>query len=175
MSDSRRLVQVVSVSLLMLAGCKSMVAPRTGPPELNTFVPSSLRAICDSSNGNPDKDAPFICVDDVNIPMKVKIKDLEVHDTVGPDKEHPVMIKWFTRSGFKDLKIVFPNAPGCPQQSDVACVSGRGKCRVFTQKVSTTTRCEYKAYIEGVEIDPVIIVQPCCTYMEGYAPVAVSP
>ena len=60
MSDSRRLVLVVSPSLLMLAGCKSMVAPRTGPPELNTFVPSSLRMICDSSNGNPDKDAPFI-------------------------------------------------------------------------------------------------------------------
>ncbi|HVS31674.1 MAG TPA: hypothetical protein VMS98_09480 [Thermoanaerobaculia bacterium] len=169
MSDSRRLSPFL-LMFLLLAGCKSFVAPPTAAPELGTLVPSSVRGVCDSSNGDPNKDNAFICIDDLSSPMQVRIKDLRVHDRVGPDKKNPVMIRWIARSGFKDLDIKFPANSPCVDQKDVYCYEGRGFCRAFTKEVPSETRCEYEALIEGVPIDPVIIVEPCCAYEENFTP-----
>jgi hypothetical protein len=152
-----------------LAACAS--APPMQPPLPLTAegaishagVTAAVRSICAAGDGSRDPDSPFICIDP-NANPQVKIKSLRVNDRVN-GTTHPVLIQWFTKSASSALKVTVPSGSAC-FDGQPRCFPGGGHCRVLTKPVAAEQSCSYDVWVDGVAVDPIIIVQPCCAGMD---------
>lgn len=135
--------------VLFIVGCAHRLpAPRS-------VTPSG----CPGGSGGNHPDLPVICVDDRFSTLSVNPQTAYVNDTDSSDRQSPVAIHWFTRSGGRNLQVAF-NDPSCVR--NLSC-DGRGHCRAVTNRVTKETRCKYDVWTdEHPRLDPYVIVKPCC-------------
>ena len=111
---------------------------------------------CGKGAGNPDRNAPIVCVDDTSDALSVQPDPITAH-SVGQSDRQPVMIHWWARSGGTALNIEIQ--PGCV--TEVTCRGAH--CSARTLPVTVRTRCKYDVWTDKhPRLDPDIVVDPCC-------------
>ena len=134
------------------------------------FLPAGCRTIrvadvddCRGGMGSSDKNHPLICVDENNLgnpnPYSITVWDRQETPQRTPS-DHPVIIRWATKNGGGRLGVEFLNK-GCIEPGSLRC-NGNGLCVAKTRKQKDQVSCDYNVNLDGREVDPVVIVQPCC-------------
>lgn len=153
-----RLSRIVFLLLtpVWIAGCAAR-----GGVDTNTEPPGIMRGSpCASNpNGEANRQAPIICVNDSARTLTVSPDPVVLHDTLSSDRRSPVVLHWFTTSGTGDLQLEIE--PGCVEAQ--RC-DGNGHCTARSRPGSAQ-RCKYDVWINGGNhdrLDPTIVISPCC-------------
>ncbi len=140
-----------------IAGCASRGGTDTQPgPPPGIMRSSPCR---ENPQGETNRQAPIICVDDSARTLTVSPDPVVLHDVLEADRSSPVVLHWFTTSGTGDLQLEID--PGCVEAQ--RC-DGNGHCTARSRPRSTQ-RCKYDVWINGgnhERLDPTIIISPCC-------------
>jgi hypothetical protein len=112
---------------------------------------------CRDGNGNADRQAPIVCVDDLGATLSVRPDPIVLHDTLR-NSAAPVTLQWFTRSGRGDLRVDVQE--GC--LTEIKC-EGQGHCTAKARDIDAETRCKYDVWTgTHPRLDPDIVIEPCC-------------
>ena len=133
------------VAVFILTTCAHKPAKVTGNP-------------CTAGEGNANRNAPILCVDDLGGTLSVRPDPIVIHE-VHESSRQPVMVHWFTRSGRNDLQLEIE--PGCV--AELKC-NGKGKCSARTLPLQTgEARCKYDVWTDRhPRLDPDMIIIRCC-------------
>jgi hypothetical protein len=114
---------------------------------------------CSTGVGNSHKERPVICVENTASGIVANPDSVDVWDVSPADRKTPHTIHWMTRGGGGDLRINFKDE-GCVE--NLQC-NGRGQCNAKTIDITDRSkRCRYGITLDGVELDPEIIITNCC-------------
>ncbi|HUP59626.1 MAG TPA: hypothetical protein VNA69_04315 [Thermoanaerobaculia bacterium] len=142
-------IVLLTCAVLLLSTCTSMDRYPFVPPDNN----------CAAGKGNADRVIPVVCVDKSADGVTVHPKSIEAWD-VGPVTKSATMIHWITRSGDGVLSIRMKDE-GCIEKLECR----RGHCRAKTRDIPEDSKkqCRYAVTLDGVELDPDVIIVDCCT------------
>jgi hypothetical protein len=148
--------------LFAFAGCQA-TDPSTGTgPTVQpsrggtTAVPPND---CSRGAATMNKERPVICVENAAPGLRITPDSMEAWDVLPADRTAPVMIHWVTRSGGGDLRIDFKDG-GCVETPQC---NGRGHCQAKTININDPQkRCRYGVTLDGVVVDPEVVITNCC-------------
>lgn len=147
--------------LVVFGTCKSM-DPAPVDPQMNEMGGgnNALRgADCATGVGNSHRERPVICVENTASGLVANPDSVDVWDVSPADRKTTHTIQWKTRSGAGDLRINFKDT-GCVE--NLHC-NGRGHCNAQTIDIPEgSKRCRYGITLDGVELDPDVIITNCC-------------
>ena len=135
-------------------------APAPPPSIAASFTPPANN--CEKGEATLAKAAPVVCVSVVDNRIVVTPESIEAFDRDPADKgkKTPVKIHWITRGNGRDLRILMKD----PNQGCLAppkC-NGHGACMAETKDVTGKTQCKYGVFLDGVEVDPDVVITDCC-------------
>lgn len=144
-------VLLLTCALLLLGTCGSTDADRRpfGPPAND----------CGAGKGNADRATPVVCVDKTAAGVTVDPPTIEAWDrgrAVGLANH----IHWVTRSGGGELSIRMKDE-GCVEPP--VCRNGVCRAKAKDMPVKQQKQCSYAVTLDGVELDPDVIIVDCCT------------
>ncbi len=166
-SLSRHALSTLAIAVLcaVLMACTASAPPVADTAAKTTTVGKAALEETIAPCANTDKNHPVVCVDAGRVsPKSIRVNDLE-RPHGGPPSDKPVVIKWRTSTNSGALWVGnFQPADTCVTQ--VSCNSNGCTAVVKQQKLrsqgGSDVTCHYTLKLDGVEIDPDIIVDPCC-------------
>lgn len=160
---------VAALAATVLVSC---VTPPVDTPRPRAFTMAART--CPGGNGHADPDLPIICIAKVGNHFEVYPKTIEAHNfdsaTENEAVQAPVVIQWVRNSGGGELEVRFTGAQNCVTQP----VCANGRCRAETVRTApgdppnptkgqTLRRCDYDVFLDGVRIDPEVVITECCS------------
>lgn len=166
-SLSRHALSTIAVAVLcgVLMACKASAPPVTDTAAKTPIVGKAAVQETIAPCANTDKNHPVVCVVGGMVsPKSIRVNDFE-RPHGGPPSNRPVVIKWRTSTNTGALSVTdFQPPDTCVTQ--VNCNSNGCTAVVKGQKLrsegGSDVTCHYTLTLDGVKLDPDIVVDPCC-------------
>lgn len=170
-SLSRHALSTFAVAVLcgILMACKASAPPVADTTAKTTTVGKAVVQETIAPCASNDKNHPVVCVDGGRVsPKSITVHDFE-HPDGGPQGTRPVVIKWRTSTNTGALWVGDFHGDVQPEETcvtQVNCNANGCTAVVKPQKLEVEgakdVTCHYTLKLDGVVIDPDIIVDPCC-------------